>query len=80
MSLNELQLGEYGVVKAIHATDKVRRRFLDLGIVPNTKVKCLYRSPFKDPTAYFIRGTTIALRNEDASLIEITRMEESSWA
>ncbi len=79
MSLNELQLEEYGIVKTIHATDKMKRRFLDLGIVPNTKIKCLYRSPFKDPTAYSIRGTVIALRAEDANMIEIIRMEESSW-
>ena len=79
MSLNELQLEEYGIVKAIHASDKIKRRFLDLGIVPNTKIKFLYQSPFKDPKAYFIRGTTIALRKEDASMIEIIRMEESLW-
>lgn len=79
MTLDQLQPGETGMVIKIHATDKVKRRFLDLGIIPDTKIEVLYESPFKEPKAYFIRGATIALRKEDARMIEITRMEESQW-
>lgn len=79
MSLDELQPKECAKVIKIHATDKVKRRFLDLGIVPNTIIEVLYESPFNDPKAYFIRGATIALRKEDAGMIEISRMEETEW-
>lgn len=79
LSLNELGLGNYGIVVKINGKDKIKRRFLDLGIIPDTKIKVLYESPFKDPRAYFIRGAVIALRKEDADLIEIRRMEENEW-
>jgi DtxR family Mn-dependent transcriptional regulator len=48
-----------------------RRRFLDLGIVPGTVVAAELHSPSGDPTAYRIRDTLIALRREQASLIQI---------
>jgi len=48
-----------------------RRRFLDLGITPGTIIKAELRSPGGDPTAYQIRGALIALRREQAALIEI---------
>lgn len=79
MTLDQLQPGEQGFVIKIHTTDKMKRRFLDLGIIPDTRIEVLYESPFKEPKAYFIRGATIALRKEDAKMIEITRMEESKW-
>lgn len=79
MSLDQLQVQECGIVTQIHAADHLKRRFLDLGIIPSTKVEVLYESPFQDPKAYLIRGAVIALRKEDAHMIEIIRMEESSW-
>ena len=42
---------------------------LHLGLIKGTVVEALQRSPAGDPTAYFIRGTVIALRNEDANKI-----------
>jgi DtxR family transcriptional regulator, Mn-dependent transcriptional regulator len=50
-----------------------RRRLLDLGIVPGTLVTAELVSPSGDPTAYRIRDTLIALRREQAVLIEIER-------
>ncbi len=79
ISLGTLNPGETGIVVKINTTDKLKRRFLDLGIVPNTKIKILYESPFKEPKAYLIRGAVIALREEDAEMIKVTRMEESLW-
>lgn len=79
ISLDQLRPNENGIVIKINAMDQLKRRFLDLGIIPNTKIKVLYESPFKDPKAYLIRGTVIALRNDDACLIEISRMEETKW-
>ncbi|HZK28267.1 MAG TPA: FeoA family protein, partial [Thermoclostridium sp.] len=39
---------------------------LDLGLVSNTAIEALQKSPSGDPTAYQIRGAVIALRKEDA--------------
>lgn len=49
----------------------LKRRFLDLGIVENTLITPVLKSPSGDPTAFEIRGTLIALRKEDANLIKV---------
>ena len=68
--LNKLKEGEEGVIAE---EGRENRRLRDLGLITGTKVKCLYRSPLKDPTAYEIRGAVVALREEDCNdiLVEV---------
>lgn len=73
MRLHELQPGEHGTVIALETTGSMRRRFLDIGIIPGTVVECLGRSPAGDPSAYRIRGAVIAIRAEDSHSILIRR-------
>lgn len=46
-----------------------RRRLLDLGLVPGTRVERDFDSMLGTPTAYRVRGATIALRKEQADRI-----------
>jgi DtxR family Mn-dependent transcriptional regulator len=48
-----------------------RRRLLDLGLVPGTRVTAELTSASGDPVAYDIRGALIALRREQASWIRV---------
>ena len=57
-----------------------RRRLLDLGFVPGTCVEVELVSPGGDPTAYRVRGTVIALRREQATLVRITTSPEEAVA
>ncbi|MFQ5614512.1 MAG: DtxR family transcriptional regulator [Anaerolineae bacterium] len=50
-----------------------RRRLMDLGVLPGTLVEAEMVSPGGDPTAYRVRGALLALRREQADLINITR-------
>ncbi|MEG2353565.1 MAG: FeoA family protein [Clostridium sp.] len=70
-SLNTLRLGREGRVRALICDGVIRRRMLDLGLIEDTLVEVLYKSPSGDPTAYYIRGAVIALRSEEASKILI---------
>lgn len=70
--LNNLAVGEQGEVLSLAAHGQERRRMLDLGLIPGTVVAALHRAPQGDPVAYFIRGTVIALRAEDAAKILIS--------
>ena len=63
--LNDIQPGEHGTVVALKATGGMRRRLLDLGLIENTDVECVGRSPGGDPSAFLIRGAVIAIRSED---------------
>jgi DtxR family transcriptional regulator, Mn-dependent transcriptional regulator len=48
-----------------------RRRLLDLGVVPGTRMEAELVSPSGDPVAYRLRGALIALRREQAGWIEV---------
>jgi DtxR family Mn-dependent transcriptional regulator len=48
-----------------------RRRLLDLGVVPGTRIAPELVSTAGDPVAYRIRGALIALRREQAAWIEV---------
>jgi len=69
ISLYNLPIGSFGKVKKITAKGSIRRRMLDLGLVDNTLVEALRKSPSGDPVAYEIRGAVIALRCEEASKV-----------
>lgn len=66
-TLRSLRDGESAFVTSVCAPDSMRRRLLDIGLIPGTKVTCMGRSPAGDPVAYLIRGAVIALRGSDAA-------------
>ncbi|NLZ54185.1 MAG: ferrous iron transport protein A [Thermoanaerobacteraceae bacterium] len=72
--LNFLPLGKTAKVKGLTSNGIIRRRMLDLGLIADTIVEAVQKSPSGDPTAYFIRGAVIALRSEEASksLVEMS--------
>ena len=48
-----------------------RRRLLDLGVVPGTRIQARMRSPLGDPVAYDVRGALVALRRRQALWIQL---------
>jgi len=67
--LHMVPIGSFAIVKELLSDGSSRRRMLDLGLIRNTEVESLRRSPSGDPIAYQIRGAVIALRSEEASKI-----------
>jgi ferrous iron transport protein A len=51
----------------------MRRRLLDIGLVENTPVYCVGKSPGGDPAAYLICGGVIAIRALDAATVLVER-------
>lgn len=74
-SLADLTVGTAGRISSVELDGLLRRRVLDLGLVPGTQVECIRKSPVGDPIAFRVRNTTIALRSDDASLIKVYPME-----
>lgn len=54
-----------------------RRRLLDLGVVPGTRIVARLRSASGDPVAYEIRGALIALRRDQAERILVRRVTDA---
>lgn len=72
--LCSLKLGEKAKVKIMNIDGLMRRRLLDLGLIYDTIIESLHKSPFGDPIAYFIRGSVIALRKDITSLILVEKI------
>lgn len=74
-TLAALRPGESARVVRISAACRgpQRRRLLDLGVVPGTRVTAELRSAAGDPVAYAIRGALIALRRDQAEWIQVRR-------
>lgn len=69
--LSDLKINEIAEVLSVKAKGDLLCRFIDIGIIEGTIIKCVAVSPQGDPKAYLIRGATIALRNRDAQLIKV---------
>ncbi|NBI06402.1 FeoA family protein [Senegalia massiliensis] len=75
INLNKLPIGAMGRVKEVTSSGNTRRRMLDLGLINNTIVKSLRKSPLGDPIAYEIRGAVIALRSEESTHIYVEKID-----
>ena len=71
LSLDLLPLNKEGKINKIKGEPNLKRRLLDLGFIPGTKIKCVLISPFSSPHAYLIDNSIYALRNIDARNIEV---------
>lgn len=75
--LIDLQPGAEAQIVGITPTIRglERRRLLDLGILPGTVIIAEYESPQRDPTAYRVRDSLIALRDDQAKSIIVKSLE-----
>ncbi len=70
--LSELRPGESGTVARLELDGAQRRRLMDLGLVPGTRITVAFASPLEDPKAYQVRKALIALRDEQARRVVVT--------
>jgi Fe2+ transport system protein FeoA len=68
-SLNELQVGQSGVIIKLNTKGKSRRRFLDMGLVPGESIKVERAAPLGDPIEFIVKGYHLSLRKKEASQI-----------
>lgn len=72
MTLDELMPGKTGHIVSVGGGGALRRRLLDLGLTPKTKVLVRKVAPLGDPIELFLRGYELTLRKEEAGKIEVT--------
>lgn len=71
MKLNELKVGAGGIVRTIGGEGALRRRLLDMGITPNTKIMVRKVAPMGDPIELHLRSYELTIRLDDAKKIEV---------
>ncbi len=77
--LSELRAGEAAEVFELDVSCRgfSRRRLLDLGLTPQARVEVALDNPFGDPRGFRVRGTTIALRKQQADQVWIKTQKAS---
>ena len=71
LSLNDLLLDEVGYICNLNSSERVKKRLVDLGLVKDTCIVPVLKSPSKGIRAFDIRGSLIAIRDEDTNLISV---------
>ena len=67
--LTKLKLGTTGYIKEINCKNSIKRRLLDLGLIPTTEITPILISVAGDPIAYEVRNIILAIRKQDADRI-----------
>ena len=71
-TLDHLKNGESGEVTQVLATGKIKRRLVEMGITPGTRVTVTKRAPLGDPIEIQLRGYKLTIRQQDAQGIRVT--------
>ena len=76
MTLDQLPIGQEAIITAVGGQGELRCRFLDMGIIPNTRVRMQKVAPMGDPMEIRLRGYELTIRREDAAKITIVPEKE----
>lgn len=71
LTLNMLPLGQSGIIQTVGGGGILRRRLLDMGLTPRTKVMVRKKAPLGDPLEIFLRGYELTLRADEAAKITV---------
>ncbi|MBR4016373.1 MAG: ferrous iron transport protein A [Oscillospiraceae bacterium] len=71
MTINDLQVGQKGIIREVGGEGPLRLRFLDMGLIPGTQVQLQKIAPMGDPIQIQVRGYDLTIRREDAKMIAV---------
>ena len=77
-TLDQLEIGQSALVKAVNGEGSRRQHFLDMGVIPDAVVKLVKYAPLGDPMEVMVHGYSLTLRKADAMLIEVDPHIESN--
>ena len=69
LPLTKLELYSTGIIKQVNCKNNIKRRVLDLGLIPNTPITPILKSISGDPIGYEVRNIILAIRKQDAEKI-----------
>lgn len=78
MTLKDLPLGQSATITTVGGEGALRQHFLDMGVIPGTKIKMVKYAPLGDPVELFLHGYELTLRLADAAKIDIEPLSESA--
>lgn len=71
MTLKSIQPGTRVVVVRLTGYGKIKRRLMDMGIIPGTEMEVQKVAPLGDPVEIKFKGYNLSLRQEEADTIDV---------
>ncbi len=71
MTLAELSPGEKGRIVAVGGAGPLRRRLMDMGLLPGQEIRVEKVAPLNDPIEVTIRSYALSLRRSEAEGVEV---------
>lgn len=71
MKLAELAQGAIATVAHVGGGGSFRRRMMELGILPGTRVQLVGVAPLGDPLELLVRGASLSIRRAEALTVEV---------
>jgi Fe2+ transport system protein FeoA len=71
MFLAEVAIGTVVVVEEVGGERSFRRRLMELGLLPGTRVEVKGVAPLGDPLELLVRGSSLSIRRAEARLIGV---------
>lgn len=75
MTLDELSIGKNGKILEVNGQGMLRRRLLDMGLTPGTKVMVRKIAPMGDPIEIHVRSYELTIRIEEAKNIVVEEIQ-----
>ena len=76
LKLSDAKEGRVYRVVRIEGTRIVKRRILDLGLLPGLEIKVIRQAPLKDPIEVVAKGNPISIRRAEASYVVLEEVEK----
>lgn len=73
MTLDKIKPGESGTITQVAGEGLLRRRLLDMGLTPKTRVSVRKVAPMGDPIELMLRGYVLTIRKEEAAKITVRK-------
>jgi ferrous iron transport protein A len=75
--LSELEVSDIADIEHVGGERAFRRRLMELGLVPGTRVELKAVAPLGDPLELLVRGASLSIRRADAALVRVTLREKA---
>ncbi len=78
MNLAETRIGQVVTVEHVAGEGSFRRRLMELGLVPGTRIEVVGIAPLGDPMELLVRGGSLSIRRAEARGVAVTLGEVTS--
>jgi Fe2+ transport system protein FeoA len=78
MNLAQTRIGQIVTVAHVAGEGSFRRRLMELGLVPGTRVEVVGVAPLGDPLELLLRGSSLSIRRAEAEGVSVSLGEASS--